>query len=45
MILFFNVKTNIVSIIQKYPLNGDLFFENAIFEGLVAGLALFSSIN
>ena len=26
-------------------LNGDLFFENAIFEGLVAGLAVFSSIN
>ena len=31
--------------IQKYPLNRDAFFEDAIFEDSVARLVIFSSIN
>ena len=32
-------------VIQKYTLNGDTFFENAIFEDLVAGLVVSDNIN
>ena len=30
---------------QKYRLNGDVFFEDTIFEDLLAGLVVSSSIN
>ena len=32
-------------VIQKYLLNADAFFEDAIFEDLVAGIVVFSSIH